>query len=46
MKHEVLQGSIPKPLLFITHVNDLLRSNSESEPILFTDDIARVIISR
>jgi len=47
LKHGVPHESIPRSPLFIMHVHDLLlRSNYVSEPILFADDIARVIISR
>jgi hypothetical protein len=47
LKHGVPHESIPRSPLFIMHTHDLLpRSNSVSEPILFADDTARVIISK
>jgi len=47
LKHEVSQGSILRPLLFITYINGFpLRTNSVSEPILLADDISDIISSR
>jgi len=39
LQRGVLQGSIVWPLLFIIHVNDLLRIYSVPEPMLFADDL-------
>jgi len=46
LKHEVPRRSIPGPLLFIIHINDLsMRINDLSEPILFADGTSVIISS-